>query len=259
MTCEIVPVYPGYPGYRGVLPGLLGRGDTACLSDLLAIQPTFDREEVDAQNQSLAAKLGIVGEMADWTWEAWSLVGANRGLGDICYFCILMDPGIMPSGPPDTTDDFADSSLTIRTGMLNYRGAGGTDVPDPELVLSTFKDYDWGRVVAFLLASAAFPSRADLPFILGSIEWPKHFDPNVLMCRVAGLGGYSPSSQLMNEIDQTWLVTLGVLASGLLAGTNSGSVFAAAFAKSAINGWWLGDMNQGFGEWLERTGAFGCA
>lgn len=49
-TCELVELNQGYPSYRGLVAGLVGHAETACLKDLEASDPTFSKSEQDQEN-----------------------------------------------------------------------------------------------------------------------------------------------------------------------------------------------------------------
>ena len=53
-ACNLVELYPGYPGYRGYVTGVDGPGDVACLQDLIAEVPNFDKSREDAANVAAA-------------------------------------------------------------------------------------------------------------------------------------------------------------------------------------------------------------
>ena len=131
-------------------------------------------------------------------------------------------------------------------------------IPQAELIVSSFTPIDWDRVTAFLVSPTAFPTVSELTLTLTDVGQFTYYDPNVLMCRVAQQGGYSPSDGTMNPIDQAWLVTLGILDAGQLASTNSGPALTTALAQSKVNDWALSDMTVGFGEWLRQTGTISC-
>jgi hypothetical protein len=109
--CTLVELFPGYPGYRGVVTGMLanwgGVGDWACLEALEALNPSFDKNKVDAANIAAARELGISGQPEDWTWENWMQIEAVRGLPMQCYSCVLLSAEIIPMNTavrPDPTD-----------------------------------------------------------------------------------------------------------------------------------------------------------
>jgi hypothetical protein len=132
----VVELYPGYPGYRGVVPGLVGKGDTAFMSELLTWDPTFSREREDEANREVARRLGIAGDIPDWTWEIWMAIGAERGYGSICYACMWTGQELVtPVGPPmanaadlDPRRELTrfDSDLFVRTVAL---GEGWGAIP----------------------------------------------------------------------------------------------------------------------------------
>ena len=96
--CELVELYLGYPGYRGYVAGIDGPGEVACLADLIAADPGFDRAAEDAANLAAARAIGLSGTPKDWTWENWMAIEAERGLPPICYSCLFRDPGPQEGG-----------------------------------------------------------------------------------------------------------------------------------------------------------------
>lgn len=106
-SCELVELYPGYPGYRGYVAGIDGPGEVACLDDLVARNPRFDRETEDAANLAAARAIGLTGTFRDWTWENWMVIEAERGLAPTCYSCLFRDLDASPvreSAAWDPTD-----------------------------------------------------------------------------------------------------------------------------------------------------------
>lgn len=85
-TCTRVELYPGYPGYRGIVTGLSGPGDTACLESLEAAG--FSAADEDRQNAEAAHRLGIAGPKELWTWENWMAIEAERGVLPTCLMCL---------------------------------------------------------------------------------------------------------------------------------------------------------------------------
>ncbi len=95
--CELVTIYPGYPEYRGNVPGVVGWGDAACVQVLTSLDPSFSREAEDRENRAAARRLGVPGDIEDWTWETWMAIEAERGLVPQCYSCIYV-PGDNAAG-----------------------------------------------------------------------------------------------------------------------------------------------------------------
>lgn len=225
--CTVVELYPGYPGYRGVLPGLVGKGDTACLDDLERMDPGFSRMREDDANRETARSLGIAGDIRDWTWEIWMAIGAERGYGYICYACIwLSDQLIEPIGP------FADAfgSDPRRQLMYPWSNAFALDfglsheisqyrldrITDGELRIFASVMYQ-GYPTATELATAAtsiLGSFFDIPgYQSGYRDYG--FAERQIICR----GGHVPVSLSANPADRSWLTYFGLLvvASGSLA------------------------------------------
>lgn len=112
--CDPVELYPGYPGYQGYVTGVDGIGDHACLNDLKAASPSFDRSREDAANLAAADRIGLHGGPGDWTWENWMAIEGERGLPPTCYFCAFAGADTRPE-PMGTSVDPDDPRLVLGT------------------------------------------------------------------------------------------------------------------------------------------------
>ena len=97
--CQLVELYPGYPGYSGYVAGVDGPGEVACLDDLIATDPSFEKIAEDAANRAAARAIELAGLPADWTWENWMAIEAERGLPLTCYSCLFRDDDPQPVLP----------------------------------------------------------------------------------------------------------------------------------------------------------------
>lgn len=179
-SCTVVELYPGYPGYRGVLPGLVGKGDTACLADLERMDPSFSKNVQDAANRQMARQLGIAGDMLDWTWEIWMAIGAERGYGYFCYSCIwLSDQLVQPIGPPLQTTESDPRRQLMYPWSNSFLLDFGTRNGIPQYNLDRVTDGEV-RVLASLMYEG-YPTATELQWAAESI-----------LGSYFGVPGYSP-------------------------------------------------------------------
>jgi hypothetical protein len=221
--CELVELYPGYPGYRGYVTGIDGPGEVACLDDLIAANPRFDKPTEDAANQVAAQSIGLTGSPTDWTWENWMAIEAERGLVPTCYSCLFQDldpPPSRKSAEWDSTDprlqmggygtsDALFSAVT-RAGLeLNmvafYEDKFDPDDQDalgPDHVLRAVIGLQWqGHHTAPEMLDAydqlfAFLSEPGLQFIDVSGE------------TVLAQGGYAPTPPTAHIEDQVYMIRM---------------------------------------------------
>jgi hypothetical protein len=227
----VVELYPGYPGYRGVVPGLVGKGDTAYLSELLAWDPTFSREREDEANREVARQLGIAGDIPDWTWEIWMAIGAERGYGHICYACMWTGQELVtPVGPPmANAADFDprreltrfDSDLFVRTVALEE---GWFNIPerffDAELRIVASLGYGGYPTASELLASAR-------TYLVRSSGFP---DAGAYWSRAICNHGHAPVPRLANENEEILLLYVSAVVIGnYMMATNQATSLLSAF------------------------------
>lgn len=215
--CTVVELYPGYPGYRGVVAGLIGRSDTACLEDLSSKYPKFSRESEDAINREVAEQLGVNGSFETWTWETWAAVGNTRGLDPICYFCLMLDPTSSPVGPEAATGSDPRMQFGLRNALLHYFNQTGSRDPNPNAILELFSASDWDRVRGFIFSESWLPTASELN--TSARESQGAWGIAGGFCVVSFRDGYAYTSDYAHYRDQLWSATLGILYSALLAGS----------------------------------------
>jgi hypothetical protein len=218
-----VELYPGYPGYRGYVTGIDGPGEVACLDDLIAANPRFDKPTEDAANQVAAQSIGLTGSPTDWTWENGMAIEAERGLVPTCYSCLFQDldpPPSRKSAEWDSTDprlqmggygtsDALFSAVT-RAGLeLNVVAfyedkfdPADQDALGPDHVLRAVIGLQWqGHHTAPEMLDAydqlfAFLSEPGLQFIDVSGE------------TVLAQGGYAPTPPTAHIEDQVYMIRM---------------------------------------------------
>jgi hypothetical protein len=101
----MVELYPGYPEYRGYVTGVAGPGEGACLDELESNYERFSRQSQDRANRTAARHQGISGTPADWTWENWMAIEAERNLDSVCYSCEYANWAKAPKYSEISVDD----------------------------------------------------------------------------------------------------------------------------------------------------------
>lgn len=265
--CEPVPLYPGYPGYRGNVPGMLGAGDAACLSDLEAQDPTFSREDADNVNVLIAATLGIPGGIEEWTWETWMAIDAQRGGNPPCYACIWTNglpplPSPVAVGPTDprvmlggygrqrlaqrfAADNGLNSMEANLLGNLtdeHLRALAGMANPGRYLTAQQVLDF-----------SDAFFRQYDC------LDGPPCVFANtrLLWDNLIAQGGYAPTLEGATEGDQFYMIAAGAAALGPLSPPHVEGILLDNITQ-LYDAWRLeGASRPSFGEYLRTEGAAG--
>jgi hypothetical protein len=264
--CALVELVPGYPGYAGYVTGLDGVGDHACLEDLVAADPTFDREAMDSYHLITAGYIGLAGGPTDWTWENWMAIEAQLGLPATCYSCAIANApyrdepvgtGISPNDPRlligsfGTTialdrllPPFQPGSTALRS-TLPYdhylRAAAGPGNPGEHLNAAEV----WAQYEAAIAAIAA----------------DKWFDPQMMYQSILTQGGYVPVPPAAHPQDQVFVARMVI---EVMARTTmdpvAGNAFVARFDYSA-DAWLASRLDNasapetGLAEWLRAAGA----
>lgn len=247
--CEAVELYPGYPGYRGVVTGLVGEGDTACLADLEAMDPGFLRDAEDAINRGIARRLGIQGDIPDWTWEIWMAIGAERGYGWICFSCMwLGDVPVMRVGPSIVSPD--DLRLLLADPYqnrfrFNYLRRH-PDISDIGYSNQGFSDREM-RVIASALWAGSYPTASQL---IESADYALEayacvtadrcgFAFSQLGCKIAAQGGHVPIPSQANSTDQAVLLVYGYQVAAHQGILNTQLQIVDTLIYSVVNDWTL--------------------
>lgn len=221
--CELVELYPGYPSYRGLVAGLLGPGEVACLEDQQLLDPTFDRAAEDAANRAIAKEFGVVAAFVDWPWELWMLVGAERGYGYMCYSCTLIS-GYPAGARLESLNGPNDPRLLLNPVGEGFSFALSIELDDgshPNMAMMASWMHDsWVRVLAFLASPQNLPT---VQMIMRNAErvvksyWctpgPGCGASILTVCGVAERGGYVPSIPSLHPNDQLYILVAGMLAS----------------------------------------------
>jgi hypothetical protein len=203
--------------------GIDGPGEVACLADLIASNPAFDRAAEDAANLAAAGTIGLAGSPSDWTWENWMAIEAERGLPATCYSCLFRDLGPSPQ-----------------------RQSAAWDLADPRLRMGGYGTSEAITQAAAAAglgpnASAFFQEKFDpidddnlgpdhvLRAVVG-LTWPGHhkaaemtdaydqlsallaapgtafFDPALMWDTVLAQGGYAPTPPTARVEDQMYMI-----------------------------------------------------
>jgi hypothetical protein len=226
--CELVELYPGYPGYRGYVTGIDGPGEVACLDNLLAANPSFDKAAEDAANLAAAQAIGLGGTPKDWTWENWMAVEAERGLPRICYSCLFRDPGPQEGGQRAAWDP-ADPRLQLGgygtsqaiAGALSRVGVepGGNTEALFQRILDPNDEDDLGADhVLRALMGAAWPGHHTALEMLSAyddlfaelMKNGTYINIDPLWKSMLAQGGYAPTPPGADIEDQLYMIRTGM-------------------------------------------------
>jgi hypothetical protein len=264
--CEVVVLYPGYPGYTGNLPDTKYGGETACLADLEARDPAFSRTTVDAVNRAAALRLGIRGDVEDWTWEAWMAIEADRGLTSHCHSCVYMN-GIdgVAAGPPVPLNDprrqlgtFDDHYLA--RSWLNEKGyslALIERMPSDDQMRALF------GIFYGLDNRSPYPTASELPASAASFfdllfNGNGFLDTQKLWRELIAQGGYVPTPAGATEIDQVYVIAEGLFAMSPYMVNSAADILISLLQKS-VDDWkdkrLQGSWDSSFAEYLRSVGA----
>ncbi len=253
-TCTMVELYPGYPGYRGYIAGLDGPGEVACLEELSADDPGFDKDAEDAANITAARAIGLNGFPVNWTWENWMAVEGQRGLPPTCYSCLIFGESL----------DHKVAAYDPSDPRLWFGGFGTTNVVgvwDPSLSATQF-NFDH-RLRGFIGVSwpgnHAAPEVADLYDELAvqlGAPGMTFFDPQSLWIALLDQGGYVPTPATASLGDQ--LYTVGVGAEAIFASMASDVCqtwlnFYEGTQQTYINELSTGESNLPYADWLREN------
>jgi hypothetical protein len=196
---ELVELYPGYPGYRGYVTGVVGVGDHACVEDLEAMDPSFDRAYEDEQNLRAARRLGIAGGPEDWTWENWLKIEAERGLPVTCYVCAMLDSGARqaPRQHNVRQDDPRLLLGTIGSSSLAYMIAADRGLSQVEQL----DNYEL-RAMAHMVARNLYPNAPELLALAYEIMATPGGTYYDFRCVFMERGSYSPLPRTTHPADQ---------------------------------------------------------
>lgn len=263
-ACTVVELYPGYPGYQGFVTGLDGIGDHACLQDLEAAYPTFDRIRENAANIEAAHRLGLHGVPQDWTWETWMAIEAERGLPPTCYSCAIGSAPNRPepSGTPIRPDDprlrIGDMWGTVAVGILAVNrnmpvSSAQSTLPFDRDLRALVNMANPGRYLTAAEVADLYEQTADGLFVQGY-----GFDVSTLARTLETQGGYAPTPPTANVNDQIYMVMVGIEALShwivpMLQGTyiNRFVVFADQWRADLLDG-----DAPSFAEWLRQHHAW---
>lgn len=215
--CEPVELRPGYPYYRGHVTGLNGVGDHACLEDLAAVDPGFDRAAEGAANVAAARRLGLAGTQAVWTWENRLAIEHEGGFVPTCYVCALR-PTASGTGP------YGSAGIAPDDPRLLIGGVGTTDAltwlsgqyPSIGGYLRSVTPYDHHLRVLLGMVYPGLHLNAtevrDGYLSLGEAFSQGGFspDPSSLMSNLLAHGGYAPTPPSAAMDDQVLLVMAGL-------------------------------------------------
>jgi hypothetical protein len=243
-ACEPAVLYPGYPGYRGNVPGAWGAGDSACLADLEAVSPAFSGEREDAANRQAARRLGVTGDIADWTWETWMAIEVERGFVPACYACIYTQ-GIAPGSGAPAAVASDDPRLTLgifggREIALRFFRERGLDV---SMAYNAPTD-DQLRAIAGMANPGRYLKPTEILYVADEIlaGWyaidRPGAAPNVglLWDNLIAQGGYAPTPAAATEGDQFFMI---------LEGAHALSINLVPFAQTYL----MNRVNEAFQEW----------
>jgi hypothetical protein len=255
-----VELYPGYPGYRGYIAGVKGSGEIACLQELIAADPSFNKDAEDAANLSAARVIGLNGAPIDWTWENWMAIEAERGLAPTCYSCLFRDDG---PGPDRRMAAWDPSDPRLQMGGYGTSEAIGQAAARAGL----------GRGAAARLLQDMFdPDDQDglgadhvLRALIG-LTWPGHhtavemldaydvliaevsapgtgfFDPGQLWEMMLDQGGYAPTPPTATLDDQLYMVRISAEAACVSMPDDTCRAWLATYGR--IEGQWLTEWAQ---------------
>lgn len=265
--CERVELYPGYLGYRGYVTGLDGVGDQACLADLEAADPGFDRASEDAENQAAASRIGLAGVPGMWTWENWMAVEAERGLPPTCYSCAIFSAAEREGAPGDPGDP-GDPRLLVgghRTTRALAWVAGELGVPVATVTAVLPDDHALRALVGLLNPGRHFNAAellATYPAVVEDLVAPGlYLDPEPLKRALLDQGGYAPTSAAAADDDQVFMVVVGLDLLLPYYDAWSQELTRSQFLGAA-DSWRLARSRDpastsSFAEWLRTTGALG--
>jgi hypothetical protein len=201
--CTAVELYPGYPGYAGYVTGVFGYGDYACLEELTRQYPNFSKSVEDERNLAAARTLGIAGGFADFTWENWLQIEAERDLPPTCYFCARRDAlaHMPPMEPPYDSLDPLDPRLLLggpdsASLVFQYTDARGGTCLTPNTTSYRYfaanqSDFDF-RVLGTLGWTDGYANAAEVyDSVFALFDW---------VCDPANAGSYLDPGKLLNLI-----------------------------------------------------------
>jgi hypothetical protein len=257
--CELVEIYPGYPGYRGLVTGVAGPGDAACLADLNLQDPSFSKDEQDRANLDAAHRLGVGGSPNVWTWETWMAIEVERGLVPHCYSCLFSNGALSRIRVADVAAD--DPRLELggyRTRRIANAFAADlglstsqvTDAPtDDELRAIAGMENPGRYLTATEVLDAAARFLAD-SFCGNGVRCGTPVIER-LLTNLLGQGGYWPMPPGATDDDQVFLVTEAIHA---VADQHMDPLSAEGLVDQylMLAGRWraLGPAKPPFGEWL---------
>ncbi len=258
--CELVELYPGYPGYHGFVTGLDGIGDHACLQNLEAAYPTFDRAREDAVNVAAARRLGLNGQPQDWTWENWMAVEAERGLSPTCYSCAI---AVAPNRPEPSGTSVRPDDPRLRIGDMWGNTAMfilASEHNFPPSVVNTTLPYDRNlRAIIGMLNPGRYLNAADMAtaYSLAGDQLAAQglfINSNVVLNNLIAQGGYAPTPGTAQPDDQVFMIMVGAEAAIRFLAPMLQEAYLQMFTGYAMQ--WRADLLDGhapsFAEWLQQ-------
>jgi hypothetical protein len=157
--------------------------------------------------------LGIRGDLEDFTWENWMAIKAERGLPQVCYYCLIAEASyfptsVLPDDPRMGMGWFGQKAFAEEyfRDSQNRRGLVSMAPTDDQL-----------RALAGLFADGDLlnaPQTIDLmEEVLDSLFTPgQYIDPSGLWDTLISQGGYVPAPDDIAPPDQLFLVFAGFYA-----------------------------------------------
>jgi hypothetical protein len=264
-SCEWVELQPGYPGYRGLVTGISGPGESACLDDLEDADRDFSKSEEDRANRSAARRLGISGQSDEWTWESWMSIEADRGLSANCHACLYVE-GVTP--PRRSRSDVERDDPRLQLGYYQGTTVANSFIDSHDLapnLTSQLGNDDQLRAGVSLLFPGQYlsaPKLLDQEFeflrLITGLDGPpySYVDPVGMYSTLIEQGGYVQPIDGLHPNDQLYLILGGMAFLRTYTNPPESMDQAAQRAIEECSAWQRdAGFNGGFGKWLRQQGA----
>jgi hypothetical protein len=219
LDCFAVELYPGYPGYRGYVTGIDGPSEITCLDQLTATDPRFDKAHEDEANVAAARAIGLNGSPAEWTWENWMAIEAERGLPSTCYSCLFSRTDSESKHQTAPIDIF-DQRLWLggygtTEALLQAAAGAGMGTSSSAFYIERFG----GDHVLRAFIGSTWPGHHSAPEMLEafSILFANYaqagtlfIDPHQMWNVMLDQGGYAPTPSTAHIKDQMYMVRMGI-------------------------------------------------
>jgi hypothetical protein len=249
-NCTLVELRPGYPGYRGIVAGLIGPSEAACLEQLQREFPWFDRGYEDAENEAAARRLELTGGPEIWVWENWLAIESERGVPVTCYMCAreLISAGVRYLAVPADRNDVRLQVGSFDSSELLFRVAARNDMETWEINFLATTDYElraraWTGSPGRQLNAIELLSSYD-KIAKAFMGQSGNFEPYAQPLWVAiDQGGYAPSTADTSFDDQVFLLSTALNAQAI--GMNPGIVDAMRMRFDAVMRTWASERMKG--------------